>query len=494
MVSLEFTTTACNRPAILNRTYNSFTTNMKGIDFKKSILYINVDPTPNSINITKVGQIAKKYFGSVIIHYPPKPNFAKAVIWCFSQVKNKYFFHLEDDWLLLKYVNMNSIINRMEEDKNNHICFFRKMPKMNQRILYTPKLIPGLHRTEITKLFLKKMTTNKNPEAQMKYIYNKLKSQGNCNYKYIPTTRKLVRDIGRDWLRKKNIVRDYAKTSKNNSLRTWSPWITWKIPDNYITQDLQIETNEYKQLIDTINKLNLQIKNLEDIIGKQTNEIKILEGILNFKTTNKNCLVPISNKKITALITHNDIEDNITSTKNIYYDDKPIIYWSIQQALNSKYINEIVVITNNTNIARISKNYGVQVPFIIDNKLSDTDIINRYIDWIRVNELKTMPNLLIHLRSTFPNRQINLIDDCIKEFIEQCINYNCLKVVYDISSLINKARDNIYIETDEQLLKYNNDIKLDNKLYIDSKQVDIYYLNDKCNKFDKIYPYICPYF
>ena len=97
---MEFTTTACNRPELLERTYSSFTKNIKGLDFKKCILYINVDPSPHGQNIEKNEEVAKKYFGKVIVNYPDKPNFARAVIWCFTQVRGEYFFHLEDDWVL----------------------------------------------------------------------------------------------------------------------------------------------------------------------------------------------------------------------------------------------------------------------------------------------------------------------------------------------------------------------------------------------------------
>ena len=53
-MELEFTTTACNRPEILEKTYKSFTTNLKDINFNKSTLYINIDPSPDNNNITKI--------------------------------------------------------------------------------------------------------------------------------------------------------------------------------------------------------------------------------------------------------------------------------------------------------------------------------------------------------------------------------------------------------------------------------------------------------
>ena len=95
MISLEFCTTATFRPEIIDRTYKSFTDNLLGIDFKISTLYLNVDPIPVG-NTKEVIDVAKKYFGNVVYNIPEEPNFTKAIKWCWSQVKNEYFFNLEE--------------------------------------------------------------------------------------------------------------------------------------------------------------------------------------------------------------------------------------------------------------------------------------------------------------------------------------------------------------------------------------------------------------
>ena len=43
---------------------------------------------------------------------------------------------------------------------------------------------------------------------------------------------------------------------------------------------------------------------------------------------------------------------------------KPLIAWSIEQAKQSKYADKVIVIVEDEEIAKISKKYGVEVPFL----------------------------------------------------------------------------------------------------------------------------------
>jgi len=227
MVPLEFTTTACNRPEILHRTYRSFTNGLQGVDWKQSTLYINIDPAPNNTRIDLVEKVARQYFGTVITNYPEEANFAKAVIWCFSQPKNKFFFHLEDDWLLNVKVDVPKMIKMAETDPSIHQMVFE------QRVIEHPNeptFVPSLHRTEHTKLFLPHMSPNLNPEAQVKKLYKMWNSQNKVRFKYPIVGRNIVTDIGRTWLKNKGLRRDYERTrqfSGKGHPKGWTPWISW---------------------------------------------------------------------------------------------------------------------------------------------------------------------------------------------------------------------------------------------------------------------------
>ena len=56
---------------------------------------------------------------------------------------------------------------------------------------------------------------------------------------------------------------------------------------------------------------------------------------------------------------------------------KPIIIWSIEEAIKSNCFEKIIVSTDDEEIIKLVKNYSVDVPFVRPNKLSDdfTEII-----------------------------------------------------------------------------------------------------------------------
>ena len=61
-IPMEFITTACNRPSVLNVTYDLFTKRLKNIDFKKSTLYINIDPIVAAEKVLKATDLRFKCF------------------------------------------------------------------------------------------------------------------------------------------------------------------------------------------------------------------------------------------------------------------------------------------------------------------------------------------------------------------------------------------------------------------------------------------------
>ena len=222
LIALEFTTTACNRPEILNRTYSSYCSKLQGVDFKSSILYINIDPSPTVNNIDDVEKIAKKYFGTVVVNFPNTANFAKAIIWCFSQVKGPYFFHLEDDWELLRPVEIPRLISALGSSKLQCVLN-KKKTAIGLNEVGEPTFVPSIFSTPHLKKYLPHMVDNLNPEYQMKLIFRNKKNNLHLHKSVLVNQQfEFSKDIGRSWLSKNGLSRNYTKSKK------WSPWITWK--------------------------------------------------------------------------------------------------------------------------------------------------------------------------------------------------------------------------------------------------------------------------
>ena len=97
---------------------------------------------------------------------------------------------------------------------------------------------------------------------------------------------------------------------------------------------------------------------------------------------------------------------------------KPLIAWSIETGLKSKYIDEVVVSTDYQEIADIAKKYGATVPFLRPDYLaSDTatsfDAVKHTIDFYK-DELGKEFDYIILLEPTSPLREVDDIDSSIE--------------------------------------------------------------------------------
>lgn len=93
--------------------------------------------------------------------------------------------------------------------------------------------------------------------------------------------------------------------------------------------------------------------------------------------------------------------------KNIkMLNGKPLIYYVIKTGLKSKYINRLIVSTDDKEIAEVAKRYGAEVPFIrpaylATDEATGIDAIIHCIDWLKKEE-DFIPEDIIHLQVTSP--------------------------------------------------------------------------------------------
>lgn len=108
---------------------------------------------------------------------------------------------------------------------------------------------------------------------------------------------------------------------------------------------------------------------------------------------------------------------------------KPLMAWSIEAAKQSKWIDEIVVNTNSQQYAEIAKQYGVNVPFLRPEELSQDknttfEYIQYTIDFYK-NTFKKEYDYIVLLQPTSPLRQAHHID----EAIELCLRKNASSII-----------------------------------------------------------------
>lgn len=100
---------------------------------------------------------------------------------------------------------------------------------------------------------------------------------------------------------------------------------------------------------------------------------------------------------------------------------KPLIAYTIEEALKSKYLDRIVVSTDDVQIAEVSKEYGADVPFIRPAELAtDTSptlpVIQHALKYLE-SEGYT-PNFVVLLQPTSPLREVKHIDEAIEKILD----------------------------------------------------------------------------
>ena len=92
--------------------------------------------------------------------------------------------------------------------------------------------------------------------------------------------------------------------------------------------------------------------------------------------------------------------------KNIkLFNSKPLIYWSIKAALESDFIDRVIVSTEDQEIAEIAKTYYAEVPFLRPKELSLDESLGIEPVLHALEELPEVHDLLL-LQPTSPLKKI----------------------------------------------------------------------------------------
>ncbi len=145
-------------------------------------------------------------------------------------------------------------------------------------------------------------------------------------------------------------------------------------------------------------------------------------------------------KKILALIPARGGSKGIPRKNIKDLCGKPLIAYSIEAGLNSKYIDSVVVSTDDSEIAEVSKRFGAEVPFIRPEELaSDTaKTLDVVLHAIKEMESKGSTfDTFVLLQPTQPLRTAADLDAAIEKYMENgCISMVSVSPVNDHPILI----------------------------------------------------------
>ena len=129
----------------------------------------------------------------------------------------------------------------------------------------------------------------------------------------------------------------------------------------------------------------------------------------------------INGKKVLAIIPARGGSKRLPRKNLLPLKDKPLIAWTIQAALASKYIDKTVVSTDSEEIASIALQYGAETPFIrpsgIAGDLASTDSV--ILHCIETLSKDFEADIVVVLQPTSPLRITHDIDCALDKLIEK---------------------------------------------------------------------------
>jgi CMP-N-acetylneuraminic acid synthetase/GT2 family glycosyltransferase len=141
-----------------------------------------------------------------------------------------------------------------------------------------------------------------------------------------------------------------------------------------------------------------------------TNIVRIFETLK--PETENNIHLDIEKLNIIAIIP--------VKGKSGYLNGKPLVGYTIEQALQSKHINKVIVSTDDPELAKLCEKLGASAPFLRDESLSEGFVdIEKVLQYSqeKIEDLKIFPDLIVYLEITFPFRPKQLIDDMIIQLV-----------------------------------------------------------------------------
>lgn len=106
---------------------------------------------------------------------------------------------------------------------------------------------------------------------------------------------------------------------------------------------------------------------------------------------------------------------------------KPLIAWTIEAAQQSKYLDRLILSSEDTEVIKIAKDYGCEVPFVrpIELARDNTPGIEPVIH--AINALSEKYDYVMLLQPTSPLRSVIDIDECIEYAVKQNV-LSCVSV------------------------------------------------------------------
>lgn len=188
----------------------------------------------------------------------------------------------------------------------------------------------------------------------------------------------------------------------------------------------------------------------------------------------------INHKKILAIIPARGGSKGLPRKNVLDLGGMPLISWTIKAAQNSKYIDRVILSSDDSEICAVARDYKCDVPFIRPDELASDTADSASVVLHALEQVGDGYDIVILLQATSPFRNEKNIDAALEQFV-----YN------DKRSLVSVAQLN---KSPEWLFELNSSANTLSPLYQGDKVVTrrqdsrhAYYLNGAIYIFDKQY-------
>ena len=133
----------------------------------------------------------------------------------------------------------------------------------------------------------------------------------------------------------------------------------------------------------------------------------------------------IKEKSILAVITARGGSKGLPGKNSLILDGKPLLQYSIEAGLNSKYVDRVLLSSDCEDCIHIGKKMNLDIPFIRPSYLSGDkvpsfDVIEHAINFLKKNNENY--DLLLLLQPTSPIRSSSDIDMAIEQLMQENTN------------------------------------------------------------------------
>lgn len=124
----------------------------------------------------------------------------------------------------------------------------------------------------------------------------------------------------------------------------------------------------------------------------------------------------INGKKVLAIIPARGGSKRLPRKNILPLGEKPLIGWSIQAGLESKYVDQVFISTDDQEIADVSKHLGVDVPELRPENLSTDTATTQDVLFYTIDKFGGDSEIVILLQPTSPFRNHKHIDEALELF------------------------------------------------------------------------------